>query len=147
MDVKLKSPTRRGILSVVSSVYDSLGLAALFVLPAKQLLQGLCPGKLEWDESIRFAWRDGWQTSPNYRSFLSNAVLNRLVSTLSRPVICTIFWTPPKSDSDQILIFLSLCNVTSTTFENAHDPMLRVVRYSDLCQARQGFHERTGDTS
>ena len=42
MDFKLKPPTRQGILSVVSSVYDSFGLAAPFVLPTKQLLQDLC---------------------------------------------------------------------------------------------------------
>ena len=56
----LKSPTRRSILSVVSSAYDPLGLAAPFVLPAKQLLQDLCRVKLEWDDPILR------QTSPNY---------------------------------------------------------------------------------
>ena len=34
VDVKLKPPTRRSILSVVSSVYDLLGLAIPFVFPA-----------------------------------------------------------------------------------------------------------------
>ena len=48
VDVKLKSPTRRGILSV----YDLLGLAAPFVLLAKQLLQDLCRVKLECDDPI-----------------------------------------------------------------------------------------------
>ena len=52
VDVKLKSPTRNGILLVVSSVYDPLGLTAPFVLPAKQLLQDLCRVKLEWDNPI-----------------------------------------------------------------------------------------------
>ena len=52
VDVKLKSPTRRGILSVVSSAYDPLGLAAPFVIPAKQLLQDLCRVNLEWDDPI-----------------------------------------------------------------------------------------------
>ena len=31
-------PTRRGILSVVSSIYDPLGFAAPFTLPAKKIL-------------------------------------------------------------------------------------------------------------
>ena len=52
VDVKLKSPTRSGILLVVSSVYDPLGLTAPFVLPAKQLLQDLCRVKLEWENPI-----------------------------------------------------------------------------------------------
>ena len=42
VDVKLKPPMRRGILSVVSSVYDPLGLAIPVVFPTKLLLQDLC---------------------------------------------------------------------------------------------------------
>lgn len=37
-----KPPTRRGILSTISSVYDPLGFAAPFILPAKKILQDLC---------------------------------------------------------------------------------------------------------
>ena len=37
-----QAPTRRGILSLVSSMYDPLGFAAPFTLPAKALLQDLC---------------------------------------------------------------------------------------------------------
>ena len=109
--VKLKSPTRRGILSVVSSAYDPLGLAAPFVLPAKQLFQDLCRVTLEWDDPIppdHKVCLERWMAElPNYRSFLSRVVLNRLVSTLSRPVSCTIFRTPPKSDSDPFPMFAS----------------------------------------
>ena len=47
INAKPKDPTRRGILAVVSSVYDPLGLAAPFVLTAKILLQDLCRRKLE----------------------------------------------------------------------------------------------------
>ena len=52
VDIKFKPPTRRGILSLVSSVYDPLGLAAPFVLPAKRLLQDLCRVKLDWEDPI-----------------------------------------------------------------------------------------------
>ena len=52
VNIKLKPPTRRGIFSVVSSVYDPLGLAAPFVLTAKRLLQDLCRLKLGWDDPI-----------------------------------------------------------------------------------------------
>ena len=52
VDIKLKPPTRRGILSVVSSVYDPLGLAAPFVLTSKRLLQDLSRLKLGWDDPI-----------------------------------------------------------------------------------------------
>ena len=40
--IKDKPPTKRSILSVVSSVYDPLGFFAPFILPAKSLLQDLC---------------------------------------------------------------------------------------------------------
>ena len=45
--------TRRSILSVVSSLYDPLGLAAPVILPAKRLLQELCRENLGWDDVIR----------------------------------------------------------------------------------------------
>ena len=48
--IKEKPCTRRGILLVVSSVYDPLGMAAPFVLPAKLLLQDLCRKGLGWDD-------------------------------------------------------------------------------------------------
>ena len=40
-----KAPTRRGILSVVRSIYDPLGVVAPVILPAKSLLQSLCKQK------------------------------------------------------------------------------------------------------
>ena len=45
--------TRRSILSVMSSLYDPLGLAAPMILPAKRLLQELCREDLGWDDVIR----------------------------------------------------------------------------------------------
>lgn len=47
-----KVPTRRGILLVVSSMYDPLGFVALVILPAKSLLQSLCKREYGWDEEI-----------------------------------------------------------------------------------------------
>ncbi|XP_039867392.1 uncharacterized protein LOC120721259 [Simochromis diagramma] len=54
--------TRRGILSVVSSLYDPLGILSPFSMPAKLLLQELCRQNLKWDEviphSLSQRWRD-----------------------------------------------------------------------------------------
>ncbi|XP_066988222.1 uncharacterized protein [Macrobrachium rosenbergii] len=48
-----KPLTRRGILSIVSSIYDPLGFAAPFVLLAKQILQDLCKETtLTWDDEV-----------------------------------------------------------------------------------------------
>ena len=55
-----KAPTRRGILSVVSSTYDPLGFVAPVILPAKSLLQSLCRQKFGWDEEISNADSVGW---------------------------------------------------------------------------------------
>ncbi|XP_071944378.1 uncharacterized protein [Antedon mediterranea] len=53
-DIKLpdKPPTRRGLLSVISSVFDPLGLVSPFVLPAKLILQELCRKGSGWDDKI-----------------------------------------------------------------------------------------------
>ena len=53
--------TRRGILSDVSSLYDPMGFAAPFVLPAKRLLQQLCKDKVGWDEEIPQEVLDAWE--------------------------------------------------------------------------------------
>lgn len=52
MDIKDQPLTRRGILSMVSSVFDPLGFLVPFTLKAKCLLQELCKIKLGWDEKI-----------------------------------------------------------------------------------------------
>ncbi|KAK3754770.1 hypothetical protein QZH41_007277 [Actinostola sp. cb2023] len=49
---KDKPPTRRGILSIVSSVYDPLGFVARFIFTAKTILQDLCRKKLGWDDVV-----------------------------------------------------------------------------------------------
>ena len=56
-----KALTRRGILSVVSSMYDPLGFVAPIILPAKSLLQSLCKQKYGWDEEISQADSTVWQ--------------------------------------------------------------------------------------
>ena len=50
--IKDRPATRRGILSVVSSIYDPLRFVSPFVLVAKTILQDLCRSNLGWDEQI-----------------------------------------------------------------------------------------------
>ena len=47
-----KPLTRRGVLSVASSLYDPLDFVAPFTLSAKMILHELCKKKLGWDERI-----------------------------------------------------------------------------------------------
>ena len=60
MDCKERRPTRRGILSVVSSVYDPLGYIAAVTLPAKHILQELCRQGRGWDEEIPQDLQQKW---------------------------------------------------------------------------------------
>ena len=52
--------TKRGILSMLSSVYDPLGLASPFVLKARQIVQSLCRTKIGWDKPISEMEREQW---------------------------------------------------------------------------------------
>ena len=56
-----RKATRRNILSVMSSVYNNLGMAAPFVFQAKNLLQSLCKQRLSWDEDIPPPQRQVWE--------------------------------------------------------------------------------------
>ena len=56
-----KATTRRGILSVVCSLFDPLGFVAPYVMKAKLLLQELCRQRVEWDDIIGEKEREQWQ--------------------------------------------------------------------------------------
>ncbi|XP_046551822.1 uncharacterized protein LOC124261551 [Haliotis rubra] len=61
VDLPEKPFTRRGILSMVSSLYDPLGLVAPVLLPAKRILQDLCKDKdLGWDDNIGMEFAGRW---------------------------------------------------------------------------------------
>ena len=47
-----KPPTKRGILSMVSSLFDPLGFVSPFILPVKVLLQELWRMGIQWDERV-----------------------------------------------------------------------------------------------
>ena len=56
-----KSTTRRQILSVISSVYDPLGIAGPFTLAGKLILQELVVMKLGWDEDVPAKMERAWK--------------------------------------------------------------------------------------
>lgn len=62
VDINLsqKPHARRGILSVVSSIFDPLGLLAPLILPEKQLLQELCQRDFGWDKPLPQPVSDQW---------------------------------------------------------------------------------------
>lgn len=71
--------TRRGILSMVSSVYDPLGLLSPVVLPAKQILQELSRMKLGWDEGIPEVLAQKWHNWLRDLSQLSGYEVQRCI--------------------------------------------------------------------
>nr|CAH8874594.1 unnamed protein product [Trichobilharzia regenti] len=56
-----KPVTRRGVLSVLSSVFDPLGLVAPYLLPARRLFQETCRKGLQWDEPLSERQREEWK--------------------------------------------------------------------------------------
>ncbi|KAL7880839.1 hypothetical protein SRHO_G00030930 [Serrasalmus rhombeus] len=52
INLKERPHTRRGLFSIVSSIFDPLGFLSPIVLPAKGILQDLCRQKYSWDENL-----------------------------------------------------------------------------------------------
>ena len=55
-----KPLTKRGILSMLSPIYDPLGMASPFILGARRIVQDLCRGKLGWDEKVGLSHEEQW---------------------------------------------------------------------------------------
>jgi len=59
--MKQKPMTRRGMLSIVSSVFDPLGFLNPFILPAKRMIQDLCRRKIWWDSPLSVSDEEPWR--------------------------------------------------------------------------------------
>ena len=53
--------SKRGLLRVISSIYDPLGLAGPFVIKGKMLFQLLCRTKLGWDDPMPEEIKEQWK--------------------------------------------------------------------------------------
>ena len=60
LDEVNQKPTRRNILSVMSSIFDPFGATSPFVLRAKMILQSLCRDKVGWDDPIPVKEKEEW---------------------------------------------------------------------------------------
>ncbi|CAC5361143.1 unnamed protein product [Mytilus coruscus] len=72
-----KPLTRRGILSIVSSIFDPLGLVSSVTLRAKAIVQHLCKEKFGWDEQIPQEYHDKWKSWVKNLPCLENLSVNR----------------------------------------------------------------------
>jgi hypothetical protein len=90
--IKDRPATRRGILSIVSSVYDPLGFVAPYILSAKLILQDLCCLKLDWDDKIPDKFLKRWQAWRNDLPQLEDLAIERCFKTATMKEINA---TPP----------------------------------------------------
>ncbi len=58
--IKDRPLTRRGIISVISSIYDPLGFLSPVILRAKIILQDLCRERTGWDSIIPVVYAQQW---------------------------------------------------------------------------------------
>ena len=56
-----KPLTRRGILAIVSSICDPLGLVGPLLLPGRRILQQVCCERKGWDEPVSDEIRRVWE--------------------------------------------------------------------------------------
>ncbi|CAH8464754.1 unnamed protein product [Schistosoma turkestanicum] len=76
-DAPDKPVTRRGILSVVSSLFDPLGLIAPVCLTAKLLLQGLCKSQIGWDQPLNEPYVSKWLDWLSFMRQLGHVTVTR----------------------------------------------------------------------
>ncbi len=58
---KERLPTRRGMLSIISSVCDPMGFASPFTFKVKIILQSLCQVHVSWVEEIVGSDLSNWK--------------------------------------------------------------------------------------
>ena len=83
MKIPEKPMTRRGILSVVSAIYDPLGFLAPAILPAKLILRALCEEKCCWDQEIMEPHAQRWQEWLSELKMLEGFTVSRCVKPLT----------------------------------------------------------------
>lgn len=62
VQVKANPLTRRGVLSIVASIYDPLGFIAPFLLLGKQILKQMCKEKMDWNEELPEHLKLQWES-------------------------------------------------------------------------------------
>ncbi|XP_071812124.1 uncharacterized protein [Apostichopus japonicus] len=77
LTLKMSPTTRRGLLSVTSSVFDPLGMASPFVMIARSLLQEVCRRGAEWDQPLTDEEQGKWSKWLHYTKILSQVSVPR----------------------------------------------------------------------
>lgn len=85
-----KPPTRRGMLSTLSSVYDPLGVISPVILVAKQLLQEMCKDQIEWDSPLPDSVQMKWERWKRELLALESLKINRSLKPVDFGEVKTI---------------------------------------------------------
>ena len=78
IDLKEKPLTRRGILSMISSIYDPLGIAGPYLLEGKKILQQICIEK-GWDDPLSVVQIKMWKKWKEDVKLLKSVRVDRCV--------------------------------------------------------------------
>ena len=84
-----KPPTKRGILSMVSSLYDPLGFLVPFLLPVKVLLQELWRQDVQWDDPLPEPLLTQWNGWVESLPLVANIKIPRCFKSFSRNRVIT----------------------------------------------------------
>ncbi|XP_033099360.1 uncharacterized protein LOC117103009 [Anneissia japonica] len=75
--VRERPSTRRGVLSMVSSIFDPLGFLSPYVLNGKKILQHLCTNESDWDQPIPTSVEQKWKQWKDQIKYLNNVRIDR----------------------------------------------------------------------
>ena len=98
-------PFTRGILSIVSSIYDPVGFVSPVIFRAKLILQRLCHEKLGWDERIPdeelLDWKRWLAELPVFERFGVERCIKPRILEITRNLSFIISLMPVKLDMVQ----------------------------------------------
>ena len=77
VNIPERDVTKRGLLSIISSIYDPLGMISPFILTAKIILQNLCREKIGWDVEIPCTFISRWNHWVNQLPKLAELKVSR----------------------------------------------------------------------
>ncbi|XP_067948768.1 uncharacterized protein [Watersipora subatra] len=77
--IEQKSPTRRGILSMISQIFDPLGFLAPYTLTGKNILQQVNKAGYGWDEVIGEDTQELWKNWTKDLKFLDEVQVPRCI--------------------------------------------------------------------
>ena len=78
-----KPLTKRGILSMTSSIFDPLGYISPVIIQAKGIIQEMCRAKLPWDADVPEEVKTKWLTWQSNLEHLRDVALKRSLDVVS----------------------------------------------------------------